>query len=152
MASINGVQVKALKTFRGHDGDGYLQGNIYIDGKKAGFWSQDAWCGPDNYDFNTDVLEERAKEYYKANPVVDELKLLGTDDVDFDNLPMTDHSDAYDILAYFMEDLISLAYAEKDYKKHTKGTRWTVMGVLDYYSGRWGIPKDRGSLVFGINK
>ena len=31
MASINGVSLKAVKTFRGHEGEPLAQANIYID-------------------------------------------------------------------------------------------------------------------------
>lgn len=47
MASVNGIALKGLKTFKDHEGMDILQGNLYIGGKKIGFWSQDAWCGPD---------------------------------------------------------------------------------------------------------
>ena len=42
MAQINGVTVKALKTFYGHEGEPVFQGNLYLGNKKIGFWSQDA--------------------------------------------------------------------------------------------------------------
>lgn len=47
MASVNGITLKGLKTFKDHEGAEIFQGNLYIGGKKIGFWSQDAWCGPD---------------------------------------------------------------------------------------------------------
>lgn len=48
MASLNGISVKALKTFRGHEGEPLYQGNLYLNNKKIGFWSQDGWGGPDH--------------------------------------------------------------------------------------------------------
>ena len=47
MASLNGISIKGLKTFKDHEGMGICQGNLYIGGRKIGFWSQDAWGGPD---------------------------------------------------------------------------------------------------------
>jgi hypothetical protein len=40
MASIQGLQVKSLKSYIGMEGVAY-QGNLYLNGKKIGFWSQD---------------------------------------------------------------------------------------------------------------
>lgn len=63
MSKINGIELKAVKTFVGHDGPGYLQGNVYYKGKKLGFWSQDAWCGPDYFDFDTDILSQAVADF-----------------------------------------------------------------------------------------
>ena len=41
MASINGITLKAVKRFRGHDGEPCYQGNVYIGTKKIGFWGGD---------------------------------------------------------------------------------------------------------------
>ena len=57
MASIKGIELKNIKTFRGVEYPVNYQGNIYYNGKKLGFWSQDSWGGPDSYDFNTDELD-----------------------------------------------------------------------------------------------
>lgn len=46
MASINGVEVKNLKTRIGHEGPA-SSGTIYIDGKRMGAWEQDSWGGCD---------------------------------------------------------------------------------------------------------
>lgn len=35
MASINGVTIRGLKKFYGHDGETLYQGNVYYNGKKA---------------------------------------------------------------------------------------------------------------------
>lgn len=59
MASINGVTIKSLKTFKDRDGENCYQGTVYLNGRKLGFWSQEgngSVC--DNYDFNTKLLEE----------------------------------------------------------------------------------------------
>ena len=48
MASLNGVSIKGLKTFLDHDGCTCYQGNIYLEGKKIGTWSQDYMGGDDN--------------------------------------------------------------------------------------------------------
>ena len=48
MVSINGITVKGIKNFRGHEGEPLCQGNVYLGNKKIGFWSQDSWGGPDS--------------------------------------------------------------------------------------------------------
>jgi len=66
MASYNGISMKAYKTFRDHEGCEIAQANLYIGNKKIGFWSQDAWGGPDIIDLDAkyDIrkLEECCKE------------------------------------------------------------------------------------------
>ena len=57
MASLNGVNIRNLKSFRGHEGEPLWQGSVYHNGRKLGFWSQDAHGGSDNYDFNSKLLE-----------------------------------------------------------------------------------------------
>lgn len=64
MASIYGVSIKSLKTFRGHEGEPLYQGDVYIDKEKQGFWSQDAHGAiEDNYDFNTWALNVLASDF-----------------------------------------------------------------------------------------
>lgn len=150
MASMNGIELKAIKEFNGHDGGGYYQGNIYLDGKKIGYWSQDVWCGPDIFSFDRDEnkFKDRIKAYYKKNPQVDELKTL-RHDTDWSNPPMTDYSDNPMIEEYFMNDLLELSFREKEFKKYSK-KGYKVMGVIDYYSGR--MPKYRSQSIFAVDK
>lgn len=73
MAKLNGVEIKSLKTFRGHEGEPLAQGSVYIDGKKVGYWSQDSHGGPDEYwsDISTnieDIITERAKRFKEGTP------------------------------------------------------------------------------------
>ena len=105
VASINGVSLKKLSYFVGHEG-GCFQGDVYLDGKKLGFWSQDSWGGPDNFEFEQSPIIERAKEYYAAHPKVDELKLYETEleDIDFNNLPKRSVDSMLEIDASLMND------------------------------------------------
>ena len=57
MASLNGVSLKNLKTYAGHEGEPCMQGSVYYNGKKLGFWSQDGHGGPDRFDFDERLLE-----------------------------------------------------------------------------------------------
>ena len=64
MASIKGIELKNVKTFRGVEYPTCYQGTLYYNGKKMGFWSHDSWGGPNHYEFNTSELDKIAKEYY----------------------------------------------------------------------------------------
>lgn len=67
MAKINGVEVRALKSFTGREGE-CLQGTVYLNGKKLGFWSQDSWGGPDQFDFDVRLLDDACKKYEAGFP------------------------------------------------------------------------------------
>ena len=53
MANINGIEIKAIKTFLGTEGYA-RQGNVYLDKKKIGFFSEDGNGGCDWIDFECD--------------------------------------------------------------------------------------------------
>lgn len=110
MASINNVTIKSLKNFLGMEGEAW-QGNVYIDGKKTGFWSQDAFgaiC--DTFDFDIRALAQKASEWYAKNPPVDKVAvyIAGKDHVNMDNLPRKMPDDDI-MLEYFMDDLLNLS-------------------------------------------
>ena len=132
MASINDVTIKSLKSFIGMEGEAW-QGNVYIDGKKAGFWSQDAngaIC--DTFDFDTSALAKKASEWYAKNPPIDTIAVYsaGTGHVDMDNLPRKTPSDDI-LLECFMDDLLNLSLHEKDYKKNVR-KGYPVTGYIDF--------------------
>ena len=103
-ASIKGYSVKSLKMFRGMEGDAF-QGNLYLNNKKIGFWSQDAngaIC--DYFELNPDCeqrLEEVAKEYLISKNSYGELEEGIEKEI-------------------FMSDLLELTLRFKDYKKIVK--------------------------------
>ena len=67
MASINEIEIKSLKEFKGHEGEPLFQGNIYYKGKKLGFWSQDAHGGIcDNFGFDERILNEEVKRFFNS--------------------------------------------------------------------------------------
>ena len=115
MAKIYGVELKAVKRFVGHEGYCY-QGNVYKDGKKVGFWSQDSWGGPDEYDFNTEILNEviekmKTSSYYRKHFVEPENKRI--------NIPVDRLYEFLDTDT-LMNDLIILKDDESTYKKYAK--------------------------------
>lgn len=118
MASINGVTLKSLKSFSGHEGEACYQANVYLNGRKLGFWSQDgrgAIC--DEYDFNTDSLTE-AFLMWKSQCI---------------------DSPYYDVLSLesFMYVLVSLMDLEKNIKSMVKKGYPNVAYSFNYVDGYW---------------
>lgn len=101
MASINGISIKNLKHFKDHEGCMIAQGDVWYNGKKLGFWSQDSWGGSDNYDFNEHILDEEVEKYRKSDMVEDKYRSV----VDLDSL---------------LYDLLPLIEDEKEWKKVVK--------------------------------
>lgn len=125
MASINGITVKSIKQFQGHDGEPLYQGNLYLNGKKLGFWTQDGWGGPDLFDldgkFHEDFLREAVK---KLNS---DKVYAGTVRYDLDLL-------LYDFIVLWKE--------EKEFKKAVKeGYGGTVVATDGYHVTTWNVPK-----------
>ena len=152
MASINGITVKAMKEFVGHEG--YCkQGNIYIDNKKQGFWSQDSWGGPDNFEFDTTLLLERIKEYYEKNPPIDTLKLykMNIEEIDFKNLPVRTFEDVLEPESIFLYELTDLIEIEKHFKKAIK-QGYSMIGHLKFYHVKAPIPANVSDLVYASNE
>lgn len=134
MASINGITLKNMKTFRGHEYPVCYQGNIYLGRKKIGFWSQDSWGGPDEVDLERDYSEFRLVQKVKA---LNEDKAIcgksrGGEEYKLD----------YD-LEMLMSDLVELTDIEKSFKKYAKkhegkaiayaSIKVPLMGVNDGY-------------------
>lgn len=124
MAKINGIEIKALKNFKGHDECAYFQGNIYKDGKKLGFWTQDAWAGPDRYSFDVKILAEACRNYKEGFP---------------DGYEYKDYCDSPDV---FVGAILKLRFAEKDCKEEFKKGRKAVFYMDDgFHLAYIGLPK-----------
>ena len=115
MAKINGVELKAVKRFTDHEGAQIAQANVYVNGKKVGFWSQDSWGGPDNYYGIEDVITQKAKLFKDGCP---------------SDARYYDFQDDPDI---FMDHLLHLAEDEKVFKKYIKDGFSTLLIVTDGY-------------------
>ena len=114
MAKIKGIEIKGLREFKGRDWEG-AQGNIYIDGVKAG-WYNDAGNGgmvdidlylPTDKDGNARAMREArlnkaVEEYFKEHP------LEG------------DYADLKPDAELFFSKLLCLMDDEKEYKKTAK--------------------------------
>ena len=102
MATINGVTIKNVKTFRGHEGEALAQGSVQLNGKRLGFWSQDSWGGFDQFDFDESILKDACKNFKDGFPK------------DYKYLAVCDEADV------FLGDLLKLTDLEKQLKKYFK--------------------------------
>lgn len=112
MASINGITVKNLKTFNGHEGETLYQGNIYKGNKKLGFWSNDYYCGEDSFDFDLKLIED---EVLQAKSIFSSDCWLAT---------------GYDA-GLFINDIVNLKILEKEFKKvHKTGLKGLLVSYV----------------------
>lgn len=128
MAKIYGVELKAVKRFVGHEGYCY-QGNVYKDGKKVGFWSQDSRGGCDEYEFDTSILNDvinkmKKSLYYQRRFIEPEHRKT--------NIPI---EQLYEFLDEdtLMNDLLNLREDESIYKKNAKQGYPITVIITDGY-------------------
>lgn len=105
MASIKGWQLKGLKTFQGRDWEG-AQGNLYYNGKKAGWYNDSGNGGMADIDLDTKELQAKfdkaVTDYYAEHPLQGEYSDLTPDG------------------ELFMSALLGLMDDEKQYKAMCK--------------------------------
>ena len=118
MAKINGVQLKAVKYFRGHEGESCLQANIYMDikgkCKKIGSVSEDTWSGEYDVTFDKEEYEKefnkRREDYFKT------------------------HTSKFKDNTIFLYELRVLTDREKDFKKYMKKVdKWNKEAGKEIY-------------------
>ena len=132
MASINGISIRGMKTFKGHEGEPLCQGTLCLNGKKIGFWSQDSWGGPDNVQLDPGY-DERL-----LNEVVHNLNL----DKDYHGKAQVDGREF--VLEYNLErlmgDYVPLYEDEKVYKNALKkGYAGVVVASDGYHQVSWAL-------------
>lgn len=134
MASINGITVKALKKFRGHEGETLYQGNVYLGNKKIGFWSQDSWGGPD-----TCYLDEP----YRVRKLEAKVKELNNDKAEtFSREDGSTYTLDYSLDRMF-GDLMVLKDDEDTFKSAIKNGYGGVLLVTDgYHVFGWNLNKE----------
>jgi hypothetical protein len=134
VASINGITVKAIKEFRGHEGEPLYQGNIYLGNKKIGFWSQDSWGGPDNI-----CLDEP----YRVVKLEDKVKELNRHKKEtFAREDGSEYSIEYSLDILF-GDLMEMIDDEKVFKKAIKNGYGGVLLVTDgCHTFGWNLSKE----------
>lgn len=130
MAKIKGIELKNIKKFRGHEGEELMQGNIYYNNKKVGFYSQDSWGGPDivnlDYDLDADTRDKvnDIMENYIGGKLFEKLDNLynETYHVDFKY-----EQKGYE---YLFMDLLQLKDHEDLYKKYKKKHGWDNIAII----------------------
>ena len=130
MASINGISLKKVTEFKGHEGEPCYQGDVYLGSKKVGFWSQDAWgaivdnvCLDVNY--SESLLRSKVKELN-----IDKAKHIARADGSSDTL--------YFSLESLFSDLLILQDHEKSFKKAVKvGYKGLVVVSDGYHETQW---------------
>ena len=125
MAKLNGVEIKNLKSFVGHEGVCY-QGDVWLNGKKLGFWSQDSWgaiC--DNFSFDETLLDKACKDFQDGFPDSYEYKEFCADK------------------ETFLHNLVTLKEIEKDCKKDFKKGYKATIYLTDGFHHTWtSLPDD----------
>ncbi|MDD3414190.1 MAG: hypothetical protein PHY47_09335 [Lachnospiraceae bacterium] len=130
MANINGIEIKAIKTFLGTEGYA-RQGNVYLDKKKMGFFSEDGNGGCDWIEFECDkevkeLFFRRVRAHYKKYPALDYMKIYDMTIEEYvkqeNKLPVTTFEQESNdiIMEYFMEKLLNLREFEQDYRNAVK--------------------------------
>lgn len=130
MANINGIEIKAIKTFLGTEGYA-RQGNVYLDKKKIGFFSEDGNGGCDWIYFECDkeikeLFFSRVRAHYKNYPALDYMKIYNMTMEEYvkqeNKLPVTTYEqESNDIIVeYFMKKLLNLREFEQYYRKAVK--------------------------------
>ena len=68
---LGSFEIKGCTTYRGHEGESCLQGNLYFDEKKVGSFNEDSWSGEFLYELNGNIeekeLENAARAYFEEN-------------------------------------------------------------------------------------
>ena len=102
MASVKNISLKSIVKFKGHEGESLLQGNICINGKTVGTYSDDSWGGPTRIDVESTYIPEfkTIAAEYRAQVV--------------DDCPSMSDGE------FLMCALTNLIWLEKDYVRYAK--------------------------------
>lgn len=134
MASLNGVEIKNLKMFYGHEGEPLNQGTVYLNGRKLGFWSEDSHGGCNIFDFDTRLLD---KPFYQYKSVFKNYEIYNYIDIDS-----------------FMFSLLALSLLEDTLKKSYKKERiYSYYWIFELQSGEftvYDIKTDRLNMFYKL--
>lgn len=111
MAKINGLEIKEVKHFLGHEQEDCFQGNLYLNGKKIATWSNSYSMGENDYNFEPGYSRKKLDELIKKM------------------YPETKYSLGYD-LDLIIDDLLELREYEKSYKRQLKNVEAPVLAVV----------------------
>lgn len=135
MASINGLSLKKVKTFRGHEGEPCFQGDLYLGKTKIGFWSQDSWGAiMDNID-----MEPGYSEQLLRNQICALNKDKEIHGVSMSGGPYTIEYDIEQLMTAYLD----LADNEKSFKSAVKnGYAGTLVLSDSFHVLTWKLPKE----------
>ena len=130
MASINGIILKNLHPFRGHEGEPLVQADVWDGKTKLGYWSQDAHGGSDNYDRGVyEAVKPKAEEYQRG--------------FDKSRYIIPSLHDSHGDPGILLEDLAMLTLLEKDFKRNAKlvppGEKFTVLFFESKMTGDFNV-------------
>lgn len=132
MATINGIMIKSLKQFRGHEQEVLFQGNLYLNGKKLGFWSQDSHCGPDSFQLEGGLKQVRVLDDLIKGMYPEKAVNMGSEE----NPVIIKYG-----LEYLLVDLIALMGDEKKFKGAMKDGYAGILVATDgYHEAVWQLP------------
>lgn len=120
MAKIKGIELRNIRDFRGHEGEPLTQGDVYYKDKKVGFYSQDAWGGPDIFNLDYDLDKDLIKEINDiVNNYIGNVLFKKLDDLYNKQYNVNFHYEQKGCEYLFM-DLLQLMEFEDLYKEYSK--------------------------------
>lgn len=138
MASIKGVNLKAIKKTIGIEGEGFLA-NIYLQNKKIGTVTNygDGGCYHICIEKEERVLEDIVRTYYKEHPELDNFALKSVEEYlerkENGTLPLRNFSDTdiYILYEYFLSKVYRLHCLEKEFTNAVK-KGYTALVTISY--------------------
>lgn len=131
MASINGISVRKLTHFLGHEGEDLYQGTLYLGNKKLGFWSQDSWGGPDRVNLDNK---------YSAGLLNAAITALNPDKAIHGSAHGKGYTVPYD-LELLLDDYLALNQDEKAFQQALRSGYSGVLIASDgYHQAIWSLP------------
>lgn len=130
MAKIKGIELKNITDFRGHEGEELTQANVYYKGKKVGYYSQDAWGGPDIFNLDYDLDKETRD---KVNEITNNYiggKLFEKLDDLYNETYHVDFKYEQKGYEYLFMDLLQLKDHEDLYKKYKKKYGYDNIAII----------------------
>lgn len=140
MAKIKGIELKNVVNFKGHEGEDLIQGNVYYNGKKIGFYSQDSWSGNDIFNLDYQLSKNKREEIenitnnYVGGVLFEKLDKLCFGNNDFYMNYAKDKQIGYE---YMFMDLLCLLEHEKIYKEYCK--KWNTNKIVIVYDTSYNI-------------
>lgn len=153
MARIKGIELRNIVQFRGHEQEELIQGNVYYNGTKVGFYSQDSWGGDDIFQLDSKLSKKKREEIENiTNNYVGGVLFKKIDDLCGFNSPHWEQI-GYD---YLFMDLLLLLGHEKTYKEYCK--KWNTNKVVIIYENSYNVricsdlkEEDKNKLYFIYN-